>query len=133
MSQVSEKAIYSNYEPIPLNGKVSIIPKVFTEFVNKNGNWGTYSKDDKQFLNGTLISKEVISLEGYGGTQEFGVRLNDQSEIKFKEREYYFKKVPRPFFSRPFFSRGGKKSHRKRNSKKSKKTRKNRRKSNRIR
>lgn len=140
MSKVSEKAIYKNYEPIPLNGKVSIIPKDFTEVMNKNGNWGLYSTDNNKFLNGILISKEVISLEGYGGTQKFGVRLNDQNktEIEFKEGEYYFKIVPPPFFSRqfflrPFFLRGGKKSHRKRNSKKSKKNRKNRRKSNKTR
>lgn len=123
MSKVSEKAIFNNYSPIPLNSKVSIIPKEFTQF--NASNMGTYSTDNSKFLDGTLISKDIDSSSGgYGGIIKYVVKLdNSNKEITFysSPTTYYFKLNPPP-------SKGGKKSRRKLNTKKS---RKNRRKSSR--
>jgi hypothetical protein len=122
MSKVSEKAIFSNYKPIPLQSKVNIIPKDFTEFNTKN--FGIFSTDDTKFLNGTLVSKEEVSSAGYGGILQYVVKLdNSDEEITFSSSPptYYFKVNTQTSF-------GGKKSRRKRNINKS---RKNRRKSSR--
>lgn len=92
MSKVSEKAIFSNCKPIPLQSKVNIIPKDFAEFNAKN--FGTFSTNDTKFLNGTLVSKEEVSSAGYSGIVQYVVKLdNSDEEITFSSSPptYYFK------------------------------------------
>jgi hypothetical protein len=92
--KVCEKPIYSNYNPIEIGKVVSIIPV-------SNGNYecstnmydmGLYvtKEREKEFINVTLIKKQVISLEGYGGIVEYTVSMIEGTNIIFRDSPYTY-------------------------------------------
>ena len=130
-TKVSEKAIFRDYTAIPLNSKVTFIPKEYTRY--NADNFSTYSTDDTKFVNGILKTK-VESLGGYGGIVTYTVKLDDSDEIitiTSTPRSYYFKLNPQPSSGvgggGGGSKIGGKRKSRRQKSRRQKKCRKSRR------
>jgi len=88
MSKVSEKPW-----PPKIHTILHIIPKQFVRHNSTFENMSSYSTDDSQFLEATLLSKTTISTLGYGGNVEYTVQMKDSTILTFQSetREYYFK------------------------------------------
>ena len=96
MTTVSEKARYSNYSPIEIGYNVSITPKNNTKTDAINDTVNRYiAIDDDLFQDGTLMKKELLSEEGYGGNVQYTVQLKDGTEVTFSSSpiKYYFKVI----------------------------------------
>ena len=92
--KVCEKPIYYNYNPVEIGKVVSIIPvsKGNYEYSTNINDMGLYvSKErEKEFINVTLIKKDVISLQGYGGIVEYTVAMIEGTNIVFRDSPYTF-------------------------------------------
>jgi hypothetical protein len=88
MSKVSEKPL-----PPTIGARVRIIPKQFIRHNSTIDDMSSYSTDDSQFLEGTLLSKTIISTLGYGGNVEYTVQIKDSTLVTFQSAtpQYYFK------------------------------------------
>ena len=88
MTKVSEKPW-----PPKIDTTVHIIHKQFVRHNSTIDDMSSYSTDDSQFLEGTLLSKTIISTLGYGGNVEYTVQIKDSTIVTFQSAtpEYYFK------------------------------------------
>jgi len=88
MPKVSEKPW-----PPKIDTIVHIIPKQFVRHNSTFHDMSSYSIDDSQFLEDTLLSKTIISTLGYGANVQYTVLIKDSTIVTFQSetRQYYFK------------------------------------------
>jgi hypothetical protein len=106
---LSERPYYKDYSPVKIGDIVYIIPKEYIIFEKINDYYCNISTDNTKFLEGHLILKNSVSMncgdgdggylqtDGRGGYPQYEVKLISGEIIKFREHEFYFKKIENPY------------------------------------
>lgn len=101
-------AIYSNYDPIPVDKGVELIPKEFVKLNTKTFGSEVKDVDADKFRKAILLKREKVSYRGgknnimqggHGSTMEYTVRFLDTKEeetFRTDPRKYYFKTLIQP-------------------------------------